>query len=140
MFNILTVDPATIEADNLTTAWVQADKGIIMQNYSTDALLLAVPELKDVAPKHYPELILLAAQATFKTRKPFWREFMTGLTIFAAIYLSNRIATPDSIWISCILTGAIAVASMFAIDLVYFRKLKPAIIDRLAKIKVGKKD
>ncbi len=111
-----------------------------MHNFSTDALLLAVPELKDVAPKHYPELVLLAAQKTFKTRKPFWREFMTGLTIFAAVYLSNRVAAPDSIWISCVLTVGLALVSMFAIDLVYFRKLKPAIIDRLAKIKLGTKE
>lgn len=106
-----------------------------MQKFSTDVLLLAVPELKDVAPKHYAELIYQAELATLKTRKPFWREFMIAMTMFMSVYFANRIFAPESIWISAMLTVAISLCSVLVIDLIYFRKLKPAIIARLAKIK-----
>ncbi|MFZ6757552.1 hypothetical protein ACO0K9_10035 [Undibacterium sp. Ji50W] len=106
-----------------------------MQNFSTDALLLAVPELKDVAPKHYQELIYQAEQATSKTRKPFWRELMIGLTLFMTVYLSTQLLGSSSIWVSGVVTFASTLTSIFVIDLLYFRKLKPAIIARLAKIK-----
>ncbi|MCH8618108.1 hypothetical protein [Undibacterium sp. TS12] len=105
-----------------------------MQNFSTDILLMAVPELKEVAPKHYATLVQQAEQATFKTSKPYWREVLIVLTAFMSIYIFGKIVAPDSLWISGVFTVISLFASALLVDLLYFRRLKKAIIARLALV------
>ena len=51
-----------------------------MPNYfSRTALLLAIPELKQLAPERYPELIAQAERASFTTQGQHWRAVLAQL-------------------------------------------------------------
>lgn len=95
-------------------------------------MLLAVPELKTVAPCAYDDLIIKARETYTAFDIKFWYEFLQGVIIFALMPVSDYLIRGDySIIVSVLSFIALFGITSFILDFFYFRILKKALITQL---------
>lgn len=102
-----------------------------MPNYfSLNALVLAIPELRKVAPEHYAGLIAAAEKTAFTTQLSHWRAVLAGLAM-CWLYFGPTSFKTGQFWADMLAGVALFSLIWFAADFWYLRILRKAVLAQL---------
>ncbi|MBI3283554.1 MAG: hypothetical protein HYZ65_01700 [Burkholderiales bacterium] len=102
-----------------------------MPNYfSLNALLLAIPELRKVAPEHYASLIAAAEKTAFTTHLSHWRAVLAGLAM-CWLYFGPTSFKTGQFWADMLAGFGLFCLVCFAADCWYLRILRKSVLTLL---------
>lgn len=103
-----------------------------MPNYfSRTALLLAIPELKQLAPERYTVLIAQAERTGFTTQLSHWRAVLAGLALCLFWWLAPGAFGAGHFFADFFASLALGSLCLFAVDYWYLRILRTAVLAQL---------
>lgn len=106
----------------------------MINTFGTSAILFAIPELKSVAPLHYPRLLAEAEKTSFSTQWSHWRAVFVGILVCLFYIFPSKISPDGSFMLVTFAQVGLAWIILFFCDYFYLRILRNAVLAELNKV------
>lgn len=106
----------------------------MINTFSISAVLSAIPELRSVAPEHYPRLLAEAEKASFSTQWSHWRAVFVGVLVCILYIFLPTNSSGGSFILHAFAQVGFAWIILFFCDYFYLRILRNAVLAELNKV------
>ena len=106
----------------------------MLKTYSISAVLYAIPELKSVAPEHYPRLLAEAEKNSFSTQWSHWRAVFVGILVCLFYFFLPTTSSGGSFMLRTFAPAGFAWVILFFCDYFYLRILRNAVLAEMSKV------
>jgi hypothetical protein len=106
----------------------------MINTFGISAVLSAIPELKSVAPAHYPRLLADAEKTSFSTQWSHWRAVFVGILVCIFYIFPSTTSSGGSFMLQTFVQLGFAWIILFFCDYFYLRILRNAVLAELNKV------